>query len=1483
MKNHRVRSAFVAWFLISLAIVMCNLQDASAAPVAVGGTVEVINTGSLGLHLRDNPGNFARVIATLRNGTRLTVTGGPVQKDGYTWWKITSPAGAGWVVANWISPVAQAPTPPKATPAQPTPAVAAPNKPPIARIDAASGGLRAQEGQELRLTAPQGGEVTVSLSAARSQDPEGKLTQYTWESGGTVVGSGSTLSRSFRPGNYTLTLTVKDAQGAAAQAQVRVVVAAAATQPAPPSAPSLPSAPIPVVHSIAPNPVPALDGYQAVTLTGSGFVSGSQITLRTGSQAFPIPLDRTTPVTSTQIRIQVNVTRLPAQWTAEVTNPGNRISNRLAFNVVAPPPSQATPPVASHAAPAAQNRPPVAHIDARGGGQQAQEGQELRLTVSKGGEVSIILSGARSQDPEGRLAQYVWQSGTTLLGTTPGVTRPFRPGTYAVVLTVKDAQGAQAQAQVRVIVSETAQVTPQPNPQLLAQIKQLQITWQQLSDQANKVSYPTPADKTAITQDLQRAGQTLQAAEMAAQRGDSGTVQTNLTQVQQILSAISPRLTQHGQQSAQQTPGSSSSRANQKQFGDPLEEFKGVRAFSRGECTGNPRGVKSPNKKNLLCEEDFTYQCVDYVKRFYPKIAEVQTEWGTAWKFWERRQYTQLTRFLNRRSTERPQAGDILFFQEVNGNGGHVAIVTEATPNSARVIHQNILRDTALGEIPLTRTASGTYEVAALKGMPGAGWLRVGSGSMAQNQPPLARIDATAGGQRAQEGQELRISVSRGGETQVSLSAARSQDPEGKTLQYIWQSGNQVLGTTKDVARPFKEGTYVITLLVKDAGGLTNQTQVRVVVSSPAQAAPPAAAQQSPQPNAQLLAQVQQVRTAWQQLNDQASKVTYPTPADKTSTAQDLQRAGQNLQAAETAAQRGDSRAVQTNLSQVQQILTVLGPRVTKLVQQTRQAPQGTPSGSKATTTSSPADASRKVLLSQYPLLSQMDPNNYKDPKFAEMEDEFNKKKFRVKYLACAATAYTMLDRGRGNSAARIDQFYRIGPGAVRPPYIGDLVPYDANRIADSLDGGNPVVLHGVGGPLYEHYVLVVGFEKNQGRTTFIALDPWPGNNQIRPGRQITIDAVAKTHPTIGGLVFNSMRLVGSGSTASGPSVQQPLGNKAPIARIDATSGNQRAQEGQELRVSVAPGEKAQVILSAARSQDPNGRLTQYVWQSGENTLGTSPEIVPSFRLGTHTVTLKVTNAQAAQGQAQVRLLVSECTPLTIAVDGMEGNYWSSFLHTPLGDVTPIDLGKGSLKVWDLQIDLPGGLASQVKAKAGSSCVDVAWWDRNPHRTQEAVASLQRLLELHMGRNDKPLNIVAHSWGGVIAYLALSDGGLRIKGGRVGKLVTIGTPLQALAERPPTQLACMTCAAEAAAIGAIQAQVPKAYRGRPIQRPAIVGNWTNFYSRSDDILRLVGIKEIKAAGVINKEVDGGHSDYLEQKEVMNQIRSFAQVSETAGR
>jgi uncharacterized protein YgiM (DUF1202 family) len=56
------------------------------------------------LNLRSSAGLGAAVEAILYNGTQVTVTGGPVARDGYTWYRVDAGAiGQGWVAGEYLN------------------------------------------------------------------------------------------------------------------------------------------------------------------------------------------------------------------------------------------------------------------------------------------------------------------------------------------------------------------------------------------------------------------------------------------------------------------------------------------------------------------------------------------------------------------------------------------------------------------------------------------------------------------------------------------------------------------------------------------------------------------------------------------------------------------------------------------------------------------------------------------------------------------------------------------------------------------------------------------------------------------------------------------------------------------------------------------------------------------------------------------------------------------------------------------------------------------------------------------------------------------------------------------------------------------------------------------------------------------------------------------------------------------------------------
>lgn len=76
----------------------------------VGGTALVANTEGRPLRGRKEPNLKSPVQVSFKEGQNVEVREGPVQADGYTWWHIAGPGGAGWSAERsadgviWLQP-----------------------------------------------------------------------------------------------------------------------------------------------------------------------------------------------------------------------------------------------------------------------------------------------------------------------------------------------------------------------------------------------------------------------------------------------------------------------------------------------------------------------------------------------------------------------------------------------------------------------------------------------------------------------------------------------------------------------------------------------------------------------------------------------------------------------------------------------------------------------------------------------------------------------------------------------------------------------------------------------------------------------------------------------------------------------------------------------------------------------------------------------------------------------------------------------------------------------------------------------------------------------------------------------------------------------------------------------------------------------------------------------------------------------------------
>lgn len=76
--------------------------------LAVGAYVQVTGTGGDGLRLRDQPGLSGKVLLVGSESEVFEVDDGPVDLDGYVWWRLKGPfdpSRQGWAVASFLAVV----------------------------------------------------------------------------------------------------------------------------------------------------------------------------------------------------------------------------------------------------------------------------------------------------------------------------------------------------------------------------------------------------------------------------------------------------------------------------------------------------------------------------------------------------------------------------------------------------------------------------------------------------------------------------------------------------------------------------------------------------------------------------------------------------------------------------------------------------------------------------------------------------------------------------------------------------------------------------------------------------------------------------------------------------------------------------------------------------------------------------------------------------------------------------------------------------------------------------------------------------------------------------------------------------------------------------------------------------------------------------------------------------------------------------------
>ena len=98
----------------------------------------------------------------------------------------------------------------------------------------------------------------------------------------------------------------------------------------------VPAPPPPAIVSVTPNPMTGSSSNQTLTINGSGFQSGSGLTVLVGYAGYTAMGAQVKWMSASQITASINVGTSARSWLVEVINPTGQVSNVATFQVTAP-------------------------------------------------------------------------------------------------------------------------------------------------------------------------------------------------------------------------------------------------------------------------------------------------------------------------------------------------------------------------------------------------------------------------------------------------------------------------------------------------------------------------------------------------------------------------------------------------------------------------------------------------------------------------------------------------------------------------------------------------------------------------------------------------------------------------------------------------------------------------------------------------------------------------------------------------------------------------------------------------------------------------------------------------------------------------------------------------------------------------------------------------------------------------------------------
>jgi hypothetical protein len=162
-------------------------------------------------------------------------------------------------------------------------------------------------------------------------------------------------------------------------------------------------------------------------------------------------------------------------------------------------------------------------------------------------------------------------------------------------------------------------------------------------------------------------------------------------------------------------------------FGLPTGSYRKIVSYSNGKNIGL-------NEQSLIGTFGYTYQCVEYVKRFYGTIFKngliPRLPDGMAKNMFSLLSNNESYICMKNNENKKPNADDIICFDDKNdpNSWGHVAIIREVYDSYIQIIHQNYYCNSADDRTSINYSViDGKYCIENLDNYSVIGWIRLKS------------------------------------------------------------------------------------------------------------------------------------------------------------------------------------------------------------------------------------------------------------------------------------------------------------------------------------------------------------------------------------------------------------------------------------------------------------------------------------------------------------------------------------------------------------------------------------------------------------------------------------------------------------------------------------------------------------------------------------------------------------------------------------